>query len=105
MLAPERLLLPDEQAVEILKLVDGARNLGAIIDELAARFDAPRALMPGPPELLEHQQLWREVAGLRAEDDVEPEDVFPEEQDPHVEPTAILPVVEPDDGEDDSKPQ
>ena len=41
-LAPERLFLPDEQAVEILKLVDGARGLGAIIDELATRFDAPR---------------------------------------------------------------
>ena len=27
-LAPERLFLPDEQAVEILKLVDGARSLG-----------------------------------------------------------------------------
>jgi pyrroloquinoline quinone biosynthesis protein D len=46
-LAPERLFLPDEQAVEILKLVDGARNLGAIIDELATRFNAPRALIAG----------------------------------------------------------
>ena len=46
-LAPERLFLPDEQAVEILKLVDGARSLGAIIDELATRFDAPRALIAG----------------------------------------------------------
>ncbi len=41
-LAPERLLLPDEQAVEILKLIDGARNVDGMIDELAARFDAPR---------------------------------------------------------------
>jgi pyrroloquinoline quinone biosynthesis protein D len=46
-LAPERLFLPDEQAVTILNLVDGARNLGAIIDDLAARFDAPRALIAG----------------------------------------------------------
>lgn len=46
-LAPERLFLPDEQAVEILKLVDGARSLGVIIDELATRFDAPRALIAG----------------------------------------------------------
>jgi pyrroloquinoline quinone biosynthesis protein D len=44
-LAPERMFLPDEQAVEILKLVDGARSLGAIIDELAARFAAPRDLI------------------------------------------------------------
>ncbi len=41
-LAPERLFLPDDQAVEILKLVDGARSLGAIADDLAARFAAPR---------------------------------------------------------------
>ena len=41
-LGPERLFLPDEHAVEVLKLVDGARTLGAIVDELAARFDAPR---------------------------------------------------------------
>jgi pyrroloquinoline quinone biosynthesis protein D len=46
-LAPERLFLPDEQAVEILKLVDGTQNLGSIIDGLATRFDAPRALIAG----------------------------------------------------------
>lgn len=46
-LAPERLFLPDEQAVEILKLVDGARSLGGIIDSLATRFDAPRSLIAG----------------------------------------------------------
>ncbi|MBV8168020.1 MAG: pyrroloquinoline quinone biosynthesis peptide chaperone PqqD [Alphaproteobacteria bacterium] len=42
-LAPERLFVPDEHAAEILKLVDGARSAAAIIDDLAARFDAPRA--------------------------------------------------------------
>ncbi len=46
-LAPERLFLPDEQAVEILKLIDGERTLGAIIDDLAARFNAPRDLIAG----------------------------------------------------------
>jgi pyrroloquinoline quinone biosynthesis protein D len=46
-LAPERLFLPDEQAVEILKLVDGARSLGVIIDDLATRFAAPRDLIAG----------------------------------------------------------
>ncbi len=46
-LAPERLFLPDDQAVAILKLVDGTRTLGIIIDELAAQFDAPRALIAG----------------------------------------------------------
>jgi pyrroloquinoline quinone biosynthesis protein D len=41
-LAPERLLLPDEQAVAILRLIDGKRDVDAIIDELAGQFDAPR---------------------------------------------------------------
>jgi pyrroloquinoline quinone biosynthesis protein D len=45
-LAPERLMMPDEQAVEILKLVDGKTGVGAIVDSLAARYDqAPRDLI------------------------------------------------------------
>jgi pyrroloquinoline quinone biosynthesis protein D len=44
-LAPERLFVPDEQAAEILKLVDGKRSVDAIVDELASRFDAPRAMI------------------------------------------------------------
>ena len=45
-LAPERLLLPDEQAVEILKLVDGTASVDAIVDSLAARYtQAPRELI------------------------------------------------------------
>jgi pyrroloquinoline quinone biosynthesis protein D len=45
-LAPERLMLPDEQAVEILKLVDGKTGVSAIVDSLAARYDqAPRDLI------------------------------------------------------------
>lgn len=47
LLAPERLLLPDEIAVEILKLIDGRRSIDAIVDDLAARFDAPRAVIAG----------------------------------------------------------
>lgn len=46
-LAPERLLLPDDQAVEILKLVDGALSVDAVIDDLARRFEAPRELIAG----------------------------------------------------------
>ncbi len=45
LLAPEKLFMPDEIAVEILKLVDGTRPVDAIIDDLAARFDAPRDLI------------------------------------------------------------
>jgi len=46
MMAPERLMLPDEQAVEILQLVDGKASVGAMIDSLAARYtQAPRDLI------------------------------------------------------------
>jgi len=34
-LAPERVLAPDEIAVEVLQLCDGARSVGAMIDQLA----------------------------------------------------------------------
>jgi pyrroloquinoline quinone biosynthesis protein D len=45
LLAPEKLFMPDEIAVEILKLIDGARSIDAIVDDLAVRFDAPRDLI------------------------------------------------------------
>ncbi len=44
-LAPERLFVPDEPAVAVLQLVDGKRSLGAIVDDLAARFNAPRPVI------------------------------------------------------------
>lgn len=42
-LAPERVLAPDEIAVEILQLCDGARDVSAIIDALAVKYTADRA--------------------------------------------------------------
>lgn len=42
-LAPERVLAPDEIAVEILQLCDGARDVAAIIDALATKYTADRA--------------------------------------------------------------
>jgi pyrroloquinoline quinone biosynthesis protein D len=42
-LAPERVLAPDEIAVEILQLCDGARNVAQMIDQLAAKYAAERA--------------------------------------------------------------
>jgi pyrroloquinoline quinone biosynthesis protein D len=45
LLAPEKLFMPDEIAVEILKLVDGSRSIDGIVDDLSARFDAPRDLI------------------------------------------------------------
>ena len=47
MMAPERLMLPDEQAVEILKLVDGKASVASIVETLAARFNAPREEISG----------------------------------------------------------
>jgi len=41
-LAPERVLAPDEIAVEVLQLCDGVRNVAAIVDQLAAKYAAPR---------------------------------------------------------------
>jgi pyrroloquinoline quinone biosynthesis protein D len=40
-MAPERMFIPDETALEVLHLVDGARDLDAIIDALVAKFAAP----------------------------------------------------------------
>jgi pyrroloquinoline quinone biosynthesis protein D len=42
-MAPERMLVPDEIALEVFRLVDGARDTDAIVDALAAKFAAPRA--------------------------------------------------------------
>jgi pyrroloquinoline quinone biosynthesis protein D len=41
-LAPERVLAPDDIAVEILQLCDGARSVAQMIDELAAKYIADR---------------------------------------------------------------
>lgn len=41
-MGPERLFVPDEIALEILRLLDGSRSVDAVIDDLAARYDAPR---------------------------------------------------------------
>jgi pyrroloquinoline quinone biosynthesis protein D len=42
LLAPERVLVPDEIAVEILQLCDGTATVSGIADTLAAKFQAPR---------------------------------------------------------------
>ena len=41
-LAPERVLAPDAIAVEVLQLCDGIRSVGAMVDQLAAKYAAPR---------------------------------------------------------------
>ncbi len=44
-LAPERVLVPDEVAVEILQLCDGERSVTQIIDALAAKYAADREMI------------------------------------------------------------
>ena len=41
-LAPERVLAPDEIAVEVLQLCDGVRSVSEMVDALAAKYAAPR---------------------------------------------------------------
>ncbi len=44
-LAPERLFVPDEVAVEIIKRCDGEASVAAIVDDLAKTFEADRAVI------------------------------------------------------------
>jgi pyrroloquinoline quinone biosynthesis protein D len=41
-LAPEKVLWPDEVSVDILKLCDGQRTINEIVDELAALYSGDR---------------------------------------------------------------
>jgi len=47
LLAPERVLMPDEIAVEILKRCDGKAAVGAIVDDLVRTFAAEPAQVAG----------------------------------------------------------
>jgi pyrroloquinoline quinone biosynthesis protein D len=49
--APERLLIPDEIALEVLRRCDG-RSVAEIIDDLVQAFDAPRETIAGDVGLL-----------------------------------------------------
>jgi pyrroloquinoline quinone biosynthesis protein D len=42
-LAPERVLAPDDIAVEVLQLCDGVRSVAGMADQLAAKYTAERA--------------------------------------------------------------
>ena len=41
-LAPERVLAPDEIAVEVMQLCDGVRSVADMVDQLAAKYAAER---------------------------------------------------------------
>ncbi len=45
LLAPERIFEVDATAAAVLQLCDGERDLGAIVAELAARYNAPPAVI------------------------------------------------------------
>lgn len=47
LLAPERVFEPDDTAVEVLKLCDGARSVRDIATQLAADYNAPLAEIEG----------------------------------------------------------
>ncbi|WIX32221.1 MULTISPECIES: pyrroloquinoline quinone biosynthesis peptide chaperone PqqD [Salinicola] len=47
LLAPERVFQLDPVAREVLSRVDGERDIGAIVDDLAATFAAPRERILG----------------------------------------------------------
>jgi len=45
--APERMLVPDETALAVLRLVDGERTLDGIVTRLARCYGAPREEIAG----------------------------------------------------------
>lgn len=47
LLVPERVMAPDEIAVEVLKLCDGQRSVADITDHLADIYNAPREEIAG----------------------------------------------------------
>ena len=44
-MAPERMFIPDDIALEVLRLVDGARDEIAIVTALAEKFAAPTSVI------------------------------------------------------------
>jgi pyrroloquinoline quinone biosynthesis protein D len=45
LLAPERVLVPDEIALEVLKRCDGRATVAALVDDLSQAFEAERAVI------------------------------------------------------------
>ncbi|HWW47130.1 MAG TPA: pyrroloquinoline quinone biosynthesis peptide chaperone PqqD [Xanthobacteraceae bacterium] len=45
LLVPERVLAPDEIAVEVLQLCDGARRVDDVVDILSEKYSAERAII------------------------------------------------------------
>src|SRR5258708_13485441 len=60
-LAPERVLAPDEIAVEVLKLCDGVRSVAEMIDQLAAKYAAERDIIPTAVIAMLHDLAAKDV--------------------------------------------
>lgn len=63
LLAPERMFELDGVAVEIVKRIDGTSDLGAIVDDLTATFNAERSQI-----LADVLEFLRELSDKRAID-------------------------------------
>ncbi len=46
-LAPERVLVPDETAAEIVAMTDGVATVAEIVDRLSEKYNAPRDEIAG----------------------------------------------------------
>ncbi len=62
-LAPERVYWPDDTAVEILKLCDGARPVSQIAGRLAKEYAAPVETIQA--DVLEFVQSWTDLRLLK----------------------------------------
>jgi pyrroloquinoline quinone biosynthesis protein D len=56
-LAPERVFMPEETAVDVLKLVDGRRTIQTLVAELCKQYDAqPTEIMSDVTDMLRELQ-------------------------------------------------
>lgn len=62
-LAPEKVLWPDDVSVDILKLCDGKRTVGDIVDELAKLYEGDRETII--KDVTEFLQQWSDDLLLR----------------------------------------
>jgi pyrroloquinoline quinone biosynthesis protein D len=62
-LSPEKVFWPDAVSIEILRLCDGTRSVGAIADLLAAEYNAPRDVILA--DVMEFVQEWSDNLLLR----------------------------------------
>ena len=62
-LAPERVLVPDETAAEVVGMTDGKATIAEIVDRLAEKYAAPREEIAG--DVLEMLQDLAEQGYLK----------------------------------------